>query len=113
VQLGGCRVLSSGLPGAGAGLLHERRSPAGVCAVSRRHEWTTERSSPGIIKWECHLCEDQHMMTWVSVANPERLRSMIVILESACPGTPLRRVGAPIVSRSDVDLAMDHLRKKT
>jgi hypothetical protein len=47
----------------------------------RRHEWEVD-ASPGIILWRCLYCGDKHMLSSISAANPERLRSMLVILEA-------------------------------
>lgn len=44
------------------------------------HEWEC-RASTGLIEWVCERCPERHMLTVVSAANPERLRSMLIILE--------------------------------
>jgi hypothetical protein len=51
--------------------------------VKARHEWTIE-FTPGVIVWACEICRERHMLTVISAANPERLRSMLVVLEGPC-----------------------------
>lgn len=45
------------------------------------HDWEVD-ASPGIITWRCIACDERVMLTAISAARPERLRSTLVILES-------------------------------
>jgi len=48
-----------------------------------KHTWSIDYT-PGVVIWECERCHERHMLTVISAANPERLRSMLVVLEAPC-----------------------------
>lgn len=57
----------------------------------RRHDWWCE-PTPGLLRWRCQGCGVEHALTAVSASDPDRLRSMLVILESrSCAGTSAGR----------------------
>jgi hypothetical protein len=56
----------------------------------KRHDWWATYSG-GAVEWECRGCGAVHKLLLVAAADPERLRSMLVVLEARCAGTSAGR----------------------
>lgn len=50
----------------------------------KAHDWALDYT-PGLLIWHCARCGERLRLTVISAADPERLRSTLVILESRCP----------------------------
>ena len=55
--------------------MHARRARVGL------HSWQLD-ASPGLLTWSCEHCTEQLRLTAISAADPERLRSALVVLEA-------------------------------
>lgn len=47
------------------------------------HDWTLV-FEPGLLTWSCSTCKEIVKLTVISAAEPDRLRSTLVILEAPC-----------------------------